>query len=132
MADTPRTPSNVALLQQGDTVLYKWTGLDGDDTGIPVDMSRHPDMAFQAYAESAWGGATLTMQSCLDTRGNPNDADHANAKWQTMTDTTETPLTATADTAAAIQILATTNWVRPSTSGGTGADIVVYLKGMRR
>lgn len=130
MADTPKTPTRVDGNLATGTVIWQWTGLDGDDTGIPVMMTKFPDMTVQAYA-SNWGSATFTLEGTLDPRGNPEHADHVNAVWSAMTDTTETTISATGNLALT-QVLQKAFWVRPKTAGGTSSTVVCLLHGTVR
>jgi len=130
MADTPRTPTRVDDNQATGTVVWKWTGLDGDDTGIPVFMGKHPDMQV-SIEPVTHGGATTTLEWAIDERGNPSHASHASAVWHAATDTTETAITTTTTTLGA-QLLQGGMWVRPKTAGGTGSNITVWLKGTIR
>jgi hypothetical protein len=135
MADTPRKAVRVDEKLATGTITWKWEGLDGDDTGIPVMMAKHPDMSYQAYSLAeggAWGDATLTLEGTHDPRGNPDHADHANAKWVGLTDTTETTISQTADSTLMTQILQKAFWVRPKTAGGTATNLVVLLNGTVR
>ncbi len=91
MADTPRAATRIDGNMATGTIVWQWTGLDGDDTGIPVFMGKHPDMTVQ-IAVTTHGGATSTWEGTLDPRGNPAHADHANAVWSPLTDTTETTI----------------------------------------
>lgn len=125
MADTVREPTYLEAKASG-TIYVKWTGLDGDDTGKPVFVAKHPDMQVQAYA-GTWGSSTFTFEGTLDERGDPDHADHANAIWSTLTDTTETAISATSNLGVT-QVLQGAMWVRPKTASGTGADVVCYLK----
>jgi hypothetical protein len=131
MANTPRTPVRVDDRSATGTVIWEWSGLDGDDTGIPVNMLKHPDMSVQ-FTAGTWGSSTATLEGTLDERGNPAHSDHANAKWQAITDTTETVISFTADSTTLVQCLQGAWWVRPKTAGGTGADVKVWLKGTIR
>lgn len=137
MADTPRTPTRIDLdpntnvpLATG-TIVWQWTGLDGDDTGVPVMMGKHPDMTVQIYV-ATHGSATTTLEGTLDPRGNPEHADHANAVWGALTDTTETTISTTTTSLPPTQLLQGVMWVRPKTAGGTASAITVWLKGTVR
>ena len=130
MADTPRTATRVDANSATGTVVWKWTGLDGDDTGIPVFMGKHPDM--QVIIEPVThGGATTTLEWTIDERGDPAHASHASAVWIAMTDTTETAISTTTTNLGA-QLLQGGMWVRPKTAGGTASNITVWLKGTIR
>lgn len=130
MADTPRTPTEVFVGEATGTKVWKWTGLDGDDTGIPVFMGKHPDM--QVLIEPVThGGATTTLEWTIDERGNPSHESHASAVWITCTDTTETNISTTT-TSLGAQLLQGGMWFRPKTTGGTGSNITVWLKGTIR
>lgn len=132
MTDTPRTPVRIDGNAATGTRIWEWSGLDGDDTGVPVDMLKYPDLVVQITA-GTWGSSTATLEGTLDPRGNPDHADHANAIWSALTDTTETVISATSNLALT-QVLQNGGgwWVRPKTASGTGADIKVWLKGTIR
>jgi hypothetical protein len=131
MADTPRTPVRVDDKQATGVVVWEWSGLDGDDTGIPVFMGKHPDMTVQ-IAITTHGGATSTWEGTLDPRGNPSHADHANAVWSPLTDTTETTISATTTSLPLTQVLQKATWVRPKTASGTAVVSKFWLHGTVR
>lgn len=131
MADTPRTPVRVDGQKATGTVIWEWSGLDGDDTGIPVMMTKFPDMTVQ-IAITTHGGATTTFEGTLDPRGDPHHADHANAVWSPMTDTTETVISTTTTSLPLTQILQKAFWVRPKQAGGTGTVSKIWLHGTVR
>ena len=131
MADTPRTPVRIDGRDATGTVIWEWSGLDGDDTGIPVIMTKFPDMTVQ-FAITTHGGATTTLEGTLDPRGNPAHADHANAVWSAMTDTTETIISATTTSLPLTQVLQKAYWVRPKQTGGTGTVSKIWLHGTVR
>lgn len=132
MADTPRTPVKIHDNLATGVRVWEWSGLDGDDTGIPVNMIKYPDLQVQITA-GTWGSSTATLEGTIDERGNPDHADHANAIWGALTDTTETTISATSNLPVT-QVLQGGGgvWVRPKTAGGTGADVKFWLKGTRR
>lgn len=131
MADTPRTPTRIDGNVATGTIVWEWAGLDGDDTGIPVLMAKHPDMCVQIDVITH-GSATTTLEGTLDARGNPAHADHASAVWGALTDTTETAISTTTTDLAPTQVLQSVMWVRPKTTGGTSSNIKVWLKGTVR
>jgi hypothetical protein len=131
MADTPRKAVKVDENAATGTVVWEWSGLDGDDTGIPVFMGKYPDMTVQ-IAITTHGDATHTWEGTLDPRGNPAHADHANAVWSPMTDTTETVISATTTSLPLTQVLQKASWVRPKQTGGTSTVSKVWLHGTVR
>lgn len=106
------------------TRVYVWSGLDGDDTGKPVKCGDLGDKTVQIFGTH--GGATTVLQGTDDVRGDPNHPSHASAVWKTLTDTTETAISATADSEN-IQVLQNPLWIRPAQTGGTGGDLTVTL-----
>lgn len=124
MTDTPRTPSWKRTGQPG-VKKVEWTGLDGDDSGIPIKVGSYTDISVQI--RGTFDSNTLTMQGSNDERADPTDSDHANAVWFTLTDTTETSIAVTS--ASAAQILQNPLWVRPINSGGGGStSSIVEMK----
>lgn len=129
MADTPRTPVYLET-GQSNVVQVSWSGLDGDDTGIPVNMSKCSDKTVHIYSPTAtYGAATVTIEGTNDPRGNPAHADHANAIWTGLTDAQANAISKTANAIEAI--LENPLWIRPKTAGGTGSDVTVNIVGKR-
>lgn len=124
MTATVRTPT-YPKSKQTNVRHVVWSGLDGDDTGRPVRVSKFNDKSVHIYAETSHGGATTIMQGTNDERGNPDHASHSSAKWVGLTDAQGNAISKTSD--AIEQILENPMWIRPSQSGGTGADVVVAL-----
>ncbi len=108
-----------------DIVTYTWAGLDGDDVGAPVMVANYPDKSIQIGVSTGQthGGATTVFQGSHDPIAG---TDPANAVWKTLTDTTETAISVTANSDV-IQVLQNPLWVRPSQSGGTAGDLDIVL-----
>lgn len=119
---TPTFPNT----KQTNVVQVLWEGLDGDDTGLPVRASKYSDKSVHIYSPTgAHGSATTIIQGSNDPKADPTHADHANAKWVTLTDAQGNAISKTAD--AIEQILENPLWIRPSQSGGTSSDVSVSL-----
>lgn len=127
MADTPNAPSYTTPQTpiQTRARLFKWV-LNGVSTGRAVPGGDYPDKTVQA-ASAAWGGATLVWEGCNEERGDPDHADYGNAVFATLTDTTETALSQTDNTAGVQQVLQNPAWIRPKTTLGTASVINAYL-----
>lgn len=102
--------------------LVVWSGLDGDDTGEWVRMAKYSDKTIHIYAASSFGGATVTLEGS-------NELVPTGANAITLTDAQGNAISKTA--AAIEQVLENPLWIRPKTSGGTGADIIVAVCGRR-
>lgn len=127
MADTPNAPVPT-FPQSGSTKtkIVSWP-MSGVSTGKAVSLPDWSDVKFQAFDDpGAWGGATLVLEGTTDVRGNPDHADYASAAFKTLTDTTETAISATSDTDI-IQVLQPPLWIRPKTTGGTSTEIKANL-----
>lgn len=124
MVAAVRTPSHPKS-KQASVRHVIWSGLDGDDTGLPVRMAKYSDKSVHIYALTSHGSGTTVLQGTNDERGDPEHADHANCKWLTLTDAQGNAISKTDD--AIEQVLENPMWIRPSQSGGTNADVVVAL-----
>lgn len=129
MADAANAPS-FTTPQTGQTNYKKiaWT-LNGVSTGVPVKVADYADKTFQAHdvnGGSTWGGATLVLEGSMDATADPAHADYATSTWKTLTDTTETALSFTADTDV-VTVLQNPLWIRPRTSAGTTTTIYASL-----
>jgi len=113
------------------TKLVSWE-MNGVSTGKAVSLPDWSDVKFEAFDDPGiWGSATLVLEGTTDVSGNPEHADYATAPFKTLTDTTETAISATADTDL-IQVLQPPLWIRPKTTGGTNTAIkanVLFTKG---
>lgn len=106
---------------------FKWT-MNGVSTGVPVKVSDWSDKTVQGFG--AWGSATLVWEGSNDERADPAHADYASSVWGTLTDTTETPFSQTADATPANpvqQVLQNPIWIRPKTTGGTDTTVIAML-----
>lgn len=116
-ADTPRTPTTPNI-QTPDSFAYVWAGLDGDDTGIPVNVAKCRSLTAHVYS-STYGSSTVTIEGT-------NDPAYATSnEWQGLTDPQGTAISKTADGIEAIQEHPT--WIRPRTASGTSAVVSVGL-----
>lgn len=125
MADAANAPT-FTTPQTGLTKYRKfaWT-LNGVSTGVPVKVADHADKTFQV-CDGAWGGATVVLEGCMGEDGNPAHADYATSTWKTLTDTTETALSFTADSDV-VSVLQNPLWIRPRSSAGTGTTVYAAL-----
>lgn len=123
MADDVRNFTENKISQQ--LTVITWEGLDGDDTGKPVNVAHMADKCVQlgAIGGDTHGGATTILQGSNDPNAGSNPA---NAVWFTLTDVFGSPISRT--TAATLrQIAENPLWIRPSQSGGTSGDLDVIL-----
>jgi hypothetical protein len=124
MADAANAPSySTPQTFQTRNRLFKWV-LNGTSTGVPIRVADLPDKTVQGFG--TWGSATLVWEGTNDERGDPTHADYANAEFGTLTDTTETNLSQTDDTAPQ-QVLQNPVWIRPKTTGGTSTTVNAML-----
>lgn len=125
MVAVVRTPT-FPKTKQTNVRQVLWAGLDGDDTGYPVKVSKFNDKSVHIFSPTgAHGGATTILQGSNDPKADPTHSDHANAKWITLTDPQGNTISKTSD--AMEQVLENPMWIRPSQSGGTGSDVSVSL-----
>lgn len=128
MAATVRTPT-FPKTKQSNLRKVIWEGLDGDDTGLPVRIGKFTDKTVHIYALTSHGSATTVLQGSNDPKADPTHADHANAKWVTLTDGQGNAISKTADAIEVVQ--ENPEWIRPSQSGGTAADVIVAITAKR-
>ncbi len=114
-ADTPRTPTTTAMPK--DAVLYTWAGLDGDDTGVPVDVSTCRQLTAHVYS-STYGSSTITVEGSNATAATTSE-------WVGLTDPQGNAISKTADGIEAIE--EQVRFFRPKTASGTSADVAVGL-----
>lgn len=112
-ADTPRTPTTTPL--RDDVVLFVWEGLDGDDTGVPVETSACRYLTAHVYS-GTYGSSTVTVEGS-------NAPLSSTSEWVGLNDPQGTAFSKTADGLEAIQDRP--KWFRPRTASGTSADIDV-------
>ena len=125
MADAANAPE--ASFKRTRQSRYKqaiWT-MSGVSTCVPVLLANYPDKCFQVF-DGTWGGATVVLEGSLDEKADPSHADHANATWGTLTDTTETAISTGVDLGP-ITVLQNPMWVRPKSTGGTGTTVYACL-----
>ena len=128
MADTPRTPTRVDGNLATGAFVWEWTGLDGDDTGVPVFTGKCQNITVQIDV-GTHGGATSTFEGTIEPRGNPAHASHASAIWSPLTDTTETVISCTTADLPLTKVLQDSMWIRPKTASGTGTINTFWLYG---
>jgi hypothetical protein len=129
MADAASAPSyTTPQIFQTRNKLFSWT-LTGVSTGVPVKASDFSDKTVQAFG--TWGGATLVWEGSNDMRADPAHASYASSVWGTLTDTNETDLSQTANSARPDQVLQNPVWIRPKTTGGTGTSITANMNAGR-
>lgn len=114
-ADTPRTPTTVPLPK--DAVLFTWSGLDGDDTGVPVDVSSCVQLTAHVYS-STYGSSTVTVEGSNDTLA-------SSSEYAPLTDPQGTAISKTADGIEAVE--EHPKWFKPRTASGTAANVAVGL-----
>lgn len=122
MADTPNAPAYAVFNTGTRSKKYTWA-MSGVSTGVPIPMSDWSDRTMQIFG--TWGSATLVWQGSNDDRADPSHASYASSVWVTLTDTTETALSFTANDGA--QILQKYQWCRPITTGGTSTAVTATL-----
>ena len=121
--DVPRTPTAVPMGK--DTVVFTWTGLDGDDTGIPVETSQCRDLSVHIYS-GTYGGSTITLEGSNDPLAAPTTSTYnTTAEWAGLAEPGGTAISKVAD--AFEQVQDHPRFFRPKTASGTGADIAVGL-----
>lgn len=128
MADTANAPvPTTPQIQQTRSKKFVWA-MSGVSTGKPVRVSDWPDKTFQMVGGASWGGATMVLEGSNDPTADPDNAAYATSVWATLTDTTETPISATADTTVGVvQVLQNPEWIRPKSTGGTGTVVKALL-----
>lgn len=103
---------------------YKWV-LTGTDTGVPVQLAKRPDITVQMYGTF---GNAVNFQWTNDPRGNPDDADHASAKWINATSAADgsTAIALSAD--GGKQVFEAGTWFRPSPAAAV-TSVTIIAKG---
>lgn len=97
-------------------VVYTWSGLTGAGEGKPVLLPSHSDKSVQFFGSH--GGATTKLQGTNESTGTAN--------YASLTDTTETEISTTSDTAPT-QVLQNPLWVRPQQAGGAAGNLTCVL-----
>ncbi len=115
--DVPRTPVTKAVGKAG-VRWYVWSGLDGDDTGVPMNVANCAFLTVHVYS-GTYGGSTVTFEGSND----PLVA--SSTEWVGLTDPQGTAISKAADGIEAVEEHPV--WVRPKTASGTGADVAVGL-----
>ncbi len=94
------------------TIIFTWSGMNGGDTGLPVDVPGFADKSIQA--EGTFNSLTLTIQGTND-----------DSNYETLNDPNGNALTMTAGRIE--QVLENIWKIRPSVSAGSGASIDVSM-----
>jgi hypothetical protein len=94
--------------------LVQWTPLAAGDDGAPVELPRLG--ARSVHVRGTFGGTTVTIQGS-------NEATPTN--WVTLSGPGGTALSFTSD--GLRQVLDASRWIRPLSSGGSGATITVEM-----
>lgn len=115
-ADTPRASTETKL--RDDVVLFTWEGLDGDDTGVPVEVSACRHMSFHVYS-GTYGSSTVTVE------GTNDDAGASSAEWVGLKNILNSAISFTAD--GIDEIHERVFYLRPKSASGSSADIDVGL-----
>lgn len=115
-ADTPRTPTGSVIVP--GVQLFTWAGLDGDDTGVPVNVAKCKQLTAHVYS-STYGSSTVTVE------GSNDPAVSTSSEWVGLADINGNAVSKTAD--AIEQLAETPYWFRPKTASGTGASVAVGL-----
>jgi hypothetical protein len=114
--DVPRTPTG-SVIAPG-VQLFTWAGLDGDDTGVPVNVAKCKQLTAHVYS-GTYGSSTVTVE------GSNDPAVATSTEWVGLADINGNAVSKTAD--AIEQIAETPYWFRPKTASGTSANIAVGL-----
>ncbi len=128
MTDAVRAP---AYVDTGITNVHQviWSGLDSDDSGVPVKFAKYSDKTVQIYGTFGAAGS-VTLQGSNDPRCDAAHPDHANAVYSTLTDPQANAITKTS--AAIEEVLENPLWIRPLVTGGDGTtSITVNLVGKK-
>lgn len=105
-----------------DTVKCTWTGLDGDDSGMAVDLSGYPDKTVHIYG--TFDSATVTLYGSSDALALVDRAagtlfGSKTASWIALADPQGNSI---AKTAAAIEtLMETPQFICPVVTGGGGS-----------
>jgi hypothetical protein len=106
MADAVRAVSRVDMQSAIPAALFTWTGLDSDDSGIPISIIDYTDQTMTVFGTFGAGGS-VTIQ------GSNNGSN-----WFTLTDPQGNALT---KTAAAIELVVECpRYIRPLVTAGDG------------
>ncbi len=114
MADAVRSHTITVIPgSNGLAWVVSWEGLDGDDSGDPIELSWYSDRSVQIIG--TFDTTTVLLEGSND-----------GATWATLTDPQGNALS---KTAAALEAVAeATRYIRPRVSaGGASTDIDVYL-----
>lgn len=104
------------LASHNQLQLRQWTLAAGETGDAAPFMAAFPDRSVQV--EGTFGGTTITFEGSND-----------GTNWQTLTDEQGDALSFTV--AGLRQILQCTVHVRPKSTGGAGASVVISLFGVR-
>jgi hypothetical protein len=107
---------NISYPQGAQSVVKASWALGNADTGVAIDRTDFADRSVQV--EGTFGAATVTIQGSND-----------GTNWETLRDPQGVALSFTS--AGLKQILETTLYIRPVSSGGTGTALTVTLVGRK-
>ena len=109
--------------------LVVWYNLDSDDSGKPIKFAKYSDKTVQFYGTFGSGG-TVVLEGSNDPRANPENANHANAVWFTLTDAQANTVEKSAAAGEVVQ--ENPLWLRPRVTSGDGTtSITCALCGKR-
>ena len=98
--------------QTAKTRRILWETMGNADSGSPILIGECPDGSIQVVG--TFGGATIVLQGSND-----------GTNWVTLTDEIQSPVSFTS---AGLKMFLPRVWkIRPTTSGGTGTDLDVYV-----
>lgn len=118
MADAVRAVARVDVKAAVPAAVFTWTGLDSDDSGIPITIVDYTDQTMTVHGTFGAGGS-VTMQGS-------NDA----TNWFTLTDPQGNALTKTA--AAIEMVVEAPLWIRPLVTAGDGTTSLTVTLLCRR
>ena len=118
MADDLRSPSREDLKTGMPACVITWTGLDNDDSGIPVDLVDFPDKTVTITGTFGAAGS-ITMEGSND-----------NTNWFALTDPQGNAITKTS--AAMELIVEAPRYVRPRVTAGDGTTSLTVRMLCRR
>jgi hypothetical protein len=115
MATIPLQSSN-----KSNNQYVKWEGLTTNDYGQPWELPSYADKTFSILGNFGSGATVVLQGSNVWDPVLTTDND-----WHTLTDTTETDISATSKLGG--QILQNYRWIRPKVTGGTTPDLDVLI-----
>lgn len=106
MADAIRAVTRTDIKAAVPAALFTWTGLDSDDSGIPITIVDYTDQTVVVRGTFGAGGS-LTMQGSMD-----------GTNWYTLTDPQGNALTKTS--AGIEMVVEAPLYIRPLVTAGDG------------